>query len=155
MKPIFWFGIIALIFGAIAGYQLLHFGKLDSSVMAAPPEAHLKLGDLWLDVYVADSATERQRGLGGREYLAQDQGMIFVFSEDGSYTFWMKDMHFPIDILWLASDGRIVTIAPHVAPDTYPEKTFSPTEPARYVLEVNAGFVDARGVEEGDYVHFQ
>ena len=155
MRPIFWFGVLAAIFGLIAGYQLLMFGTFDSSIINAPPESEVTLAGAKLDVYVADTPEERQLGLGGRDYLPPDQGMLFIFPEDGTHSFWMKDMRFPVDILWFSSDGRIVTIVSNVSPDTYPDKIFGPKEPARYVLEVNAGFVAQNGVEIGDGMNFK
>ena len=75
--------------------------------------------------------------------------MLFVFTEDGKYAFWMKDMQFSIDIIWLAADGTVVYIVPNLSPATYPQ-TYTPDTPARFVLEVPAGFVAAHSVRIGD-----
>jgi len=77
--------------------------------------------------------------------------MLFVFPEDGKYAFWMKDMRFSIDILWLSADGRVVYMALNVSPDTYPQ-VFRPDVPARYVLELPAGYAKAHAVRIGDIV---
>jgi|SRR3989344_840572 len=155
MKVIFWFGVLVIVFGGIAGYQLMHFrGNLDSSVVAAPPTARVSLGGATLDVFVADTPQEQKQGLGGREALLPDQGMLFVFPESGMHTFWMKDMHFSIDILWIGEDGTIVSTLSSVSPETYP-KVFAPKQPARYVLETNAGFVAEHDIREGDIVYFK
>lgn len=81
-----------------------------------------------LRVTVLERQGERERGLSGRESLAPTEGMLFVFPESGYHAFWMKDMQFPIDIIWVAADGTIVDIAPVVRPETYP-KTFEPKHP--------------------------
>ncbi len=63
----------------------------------------------------------------------------------------MKDMNFPIDIIWINKEGEIVTIAPRVSPDSYPE-VFYPQESAKKIIEVPAGTVDVLGVSLGDQV---
>jgi len=104
-----------------------------------------------IQVTIAETPEERGRGLSGRAGLAEDEGMLFVFSEDGRYSFWMKDMLFSIDIIWIAKDGTIVDIARNISPDTYPT-SFAPKAPARYVLELKAGWLDENGVAIGDVV---
>lgn len=102
-------------------------------------------------VTVADTPETRAQGLGGREGLAPDEGMLFVFDEDGYHTFWMKDMRFSIDIVWLSALGSVVDIEEHVSPESYPA-TVSPDTPSRYVLELPAGYVGRHSVERGDLV---
>ena len=100
---------------------------------------------------VADTEVARQKGLSGRSGLAPDEGMLFVFPQDGKYAFWMKDMRFSIDIVWLSRDGAVVYMVQNASPDTYP-RDFVPREPARYVLELPAGFVSRNNVAIGDIV---
>lgn len=102
-------------------------------------------------VSVADTENARGQGLSGRAGLAVDEGMLFVFPQDGKYAFWMKDMRFSIDILWLSADGGVVYMAQNVSPDTYPQD-FVPNTPARYVLELPAGYVKEYTVSIGDIV---
>jgi len=102
-----------------------------------------------LRVTLATTTADRERGLGGRTGLASDEGMLFVFDTDGLYAFWMKDMKFSIDMVWLSSDGTVVYMAKNVSPDTYPA-AFTPDTPARYVLELPAGWADAHGLKVGD-----
>ncbi|OGC83275.1 hypothetical protein A3D68_00990 [Candidatus Adlerbacteria bacterium RIFCSPHIGHO2_02_FULL_52_17] len=73
---------------------------------------------------------------------------MFVFDTEGEWGIWMKDMNFPIDIIWVGQDGTVVTVAKDVSPDTYPQ-AFYPSVPARFVLEVPAGFVAAHDIDEG------
>ncbi len=122
-----------------------------SMVQQAPSLRTIHLGDQAIRVSVADTPESRQKGLSGRAGLAPDEGILFVFPQDGKHGFWMKDMRFSIDILWLNADGRIVHIAKSVSPSTYPQ-SFVPTKPARYVLEVLAGYVTEHGVAIGDVV---
>jgi hypothetical protein len=102
-------------------------------------------------VDIADTPAERQRGLSGRADLAPNHGMLFIFPSDGIYAFWMKDMRFSIDIIWLSADGTVITIAQNISPRTYPH-TFAPSAPAQYVVELPAGFVQEHHVQLGDKV---
>jgi uncharacterized membrane protein (UPF0127 family) len=99
-------------------------------------------------VEIADTDAERAQGLSGHAPLASDEGMLFVFPEEGRYSFWMKDMLFPIDILWLDSAGTVVHIERNVAPESYPT-SFTSDSLARYVLEVRAGFATEHEITVG------
>lgn len=134
---------------------VIFFVATQKNIVAAPlsvshnaPET-VALDGKTIHVTIADTESARERGLGGRAELAPDEGMLFVFPSDGNYAFWMKDMSFPIDIIWLAADGTIVHIEQAVSPATYPE-TFAPETPARYVLELPAGYAKAYTVKVGD-----
>jgi uncharacterized membrane protein (UPF0127 family) len=106
------------------------------------------VGGETLHVSVADTPAAREKGLSGKTGLAPDEGMLFVFPVAGVYSFWMKDMRFPIDILWIANDGTIVAIKENFSPASYPQ-TFAPATPARYVLEVPAGYCAAHQLQVG------
>jgi hypothetical protein len=88
---------------------------------------------------IVTTPVAQEKGLGGRAKIPDNYGMLFVFPEKGNVGFWMKDMLAPIDIIWLADDGKIVGIEASVLPATYP-KAFYPPSPVRYVLETRAGF---------------
>ena len=102
-------------------------------------------------VDLAESAASREQGLSGREGLAPDQGMLFVFPTDGIYAFWMKNMRFSIDMVWLAKDGTVVYIVSSASPESYPTD-FVSTTPARYVVELPAGWAHAHDLTVGDSV---
>ncbi|HEX2792373.1 MAG TPA: DUF192 domain-containing protein [Candidatus Paceibacterota bacterium] len=95
-------------------------------------------------IEVADTEALREQGLSARDSLGDDSGMLFVFPASGLHGFWMKDMRFSIDMLWLDDAGAIVHVVSNAAPETYPE-IFTPPAPARYVLEVPAGYTARRG----------
>ena len=112
--------------------------------------ASVRVGERGIfSVDVADTPILRARGLSGRECLAPTDGMWFVFPDEGIHGFWMKDMHFPIDILWISDDFRVVHIEEHAAPESYPH-VFYPDAPARYVLEIPAGSSARAGIVRGD-----
>jgi uncharacterized membrane protein (UPF0127 family) len=104
-------------------------------------------------VQVADTGPARTLGLSNRTFLAEGTGLLFIFEKDGYYPFWMKDMNFPIDIIWIDTQKQIVHIAQNVSPDTYPS-TFASKELARYVLEIPAGDAHRYGFEKGTRVDF-
>lgn len=99
----------------------------------------LKINDADLYVELADTPGKRAQGLSGRKELKENRGMLFVLDKPDIYSFWMKDMNFPIDIIWIGEDLKIVDITRNAKPESYP-KTFQPKKPAKYVIEVNAGW---------------
>ena len=149
-----WFAALILLFGAIAAYQLQYFNTFDSSVLPKAGLYRITLAEVPLQVMIARTPSELQKGLSGTKSLPQGQGILFVFPKADIYPFWMKDMNFSIDIFWLSEDGRIVYIAENVSPDSYPA-AYKSDGPATYVLELNAGFATAHNVQAGSIVHFQ
>lgn len=109
----------------------------------------IQIGEANLKVETALTEAERARGLSGRESLREDQGLLFVYDEPGIYSFWMKDMNFAIDIIWIDENKKIIDITHDARPESYPS-TFIPQSPAQYVLEVNSGWAERHGVEVGD-----
>ncbi len=110
---------------------------------------HFPKGDI--DVQLADSASERELGLSYREGLGDNEGMLFVFDTPGKYGFWMKDMNFPIDMVWFSANGQAVYIEENVATSTYP-KAFTNSSSAQYVLELGAGEAREHGLYLGTKV---
>jgi uncharacterized membrane protein (UPF0127 family) len=106
-------------------------------------------------VELAVTDEERARGLMFREKIQPDQGMLFVFEEEGLHPFWMKNTLVALDILWLGGDRRIVHIAADVPPcRADPCPSYDPGVPAAYVLELKAGEARARGLKAGDRLEF-
>jgi len=106
-----------------------------------------------IKIAVVDTPAERQKGLSGHPGLKADEGLFFIFENSGRHGFWMKDMLFSIDILWIDSIGEIVHIQRNATPESYPY-IFIPNREAKYVLEVVTGFTDAYNVSVGDSVEF-
>lgn len=99
-------------------------------------------------VTVANTDAEREQGLSGRDGLKDNEGLLFVFDKSDKYGFWMKDMKFSIDIVWIQNE-KIVFIQKAVSPSTYPN-VFTPTESANMVIELPSGFCDTHGILVGD-----
>nr|KKS46934.1 MAG: hypothetical protein UV11_C0022G0010 [Candidatus Giovannonibacteria bacterium GW2011_GWF2_42_19] len=116
---------------------------------------YAKIGDSKISVEVVKDNESIRKGLSGRLSMEEDRGMLFVFSIPGIYRFWMPDMHFPIDIIWIA-DGKIIGAEKNVSPEFNPAspRFYTPTKPIQYVLETNAGFVEAGKIKSGDEVFF-
>ena len=108
---------------------------------------------------IAAEDASRAKGLGGSGVLNEEQGMFFVLSTTNIPTFIMKDVGFPIDIIWINGD-TVIEVTPNVPPDPpgiAPEKAprYQPSAPANRVLEVNAGWAARNGVQPGDPVKLQ
>ena len=103
-----------------------------------------------IDIEIADNAAEQQRGLMNRSFLRNDQGMLFIFDADRPQSFWMKNTIIPLDIIYVNSALRIVSISENTQP--YSEAPIPSKGPAQYVVEVNAGFSAQYGLREGDAV---
>ena len=116
-----------------------------------PEFVKIKIGEVEISAEIADTDAKRAQGLSGRETLGEYEGMLFVFPRADYYGFWMKDMRFPIDIVWIGEDMRIVGITKNVSPETFPE-VFRPPLPARYVLETKSGLADTRAIEIGESI---
>jgi len=112
----------------------------------------ITIDNVTFDVEIADDSEKIQRGLMFREKLPEDRGMLFVFDEERKYQFWMMNMKFNLDIIWLDTNGKVVHIVEDAAPCIdaahTSECTFNPDESAKYVLEVNSGFVQRYGINE-------
>lgn len=113
----------------------------------------LKIGDIRLQVEIADTQEKRVIGLSGRKSLGDRDGMLFVFDNESLHGIWMKDMNFAIDILWIDADYEIVDIKKNAKLDSYPE-VFYPKNLSKYVLEVNVGFLEKNDIEIGERIIF-
>lgn len=104
---------------------------------------------------VAETGEQRRKGLSIKDQLNENESMLFVFSKPGEHSFWMKGMKFPIDIIWLDSDRKVIHVERELEPcitDACPQ--YMPGEDALYVLETAAGFADMNGLREGTLVDF-
>lgn len=93
------------------------------------------IGSKKYTVKIAETPSDRARGLSGREKLNADEGMLFIFPEDGIYPFWMKDMRFAIDIIWIDASWNVVAITKNARPESFPALFTTPSK-IRYVLEI-------------------
>lgn len=111
------------------------------------------LGGKTFNVDVSDTYFTLKQGLSERPSLGSNEGMIFVFEKPDTYGFWMKDMLFSIDIIWMDENFVITHIEKSIPPESYPT-IFYPSSPSLYVLEVPAGQANLLGIKVGDKVNF-
>lgn len=102
---------------------------------------------------VSDTNAKRQLGLSFRKSIGDREAMIFIFENNGVRKFWMKDMLFPIDIIWLDQNKRVIHIEKNISPNTYP-KSFGPETDSLYVIEFNAGTAEKLSLSIGDIIEF-
>ena len=131
--------IFSLAIGALFLVLLLRSREVRAPLITPVFEALVSNGSVSIPVTIADTSLEQEVGLSGTEFLPPNTRKLFVFNVPGEYGFWMKDMQYPIDIIWIDNSFRILGITEGVTPETYP-KVFYPPGPIQYVLEVNAGF---------------
>ncbi len=116
--------------------------------------ASVTINEQTFDVEVADNDEKKIKGLSDRDSLDRDKGMLFIFEEKGRHGFWMKNVNFPLDLIYI-SDNTIVDIiknAQPVAGDATNVEVYTPQDDANYVLEINGGLSDEYGFEIGNEV---
>jgi hypothetical protein len=112
------------------------------------PLSVLTLGDQKLEASIADTEAEREKGLSDTPYIPSGVVKLFVFETTSPWAFWMKNMLYPIDIIWLDENKTVIYVAANLSPSTYPN-TFAPNAPAKYVIETAAGFTDTAHIAVG------
>lgn len=109
-------------------------------------------------VEIASSAVQSERGLGFRDSLPEDAGMLFDLHEARIPVFWMKGMRFPLDMVWIGEDRRVAAVTENIAPQAgIPDEELariSPPLPVRYVLELNAGAAGRHDIGTGTQLAF-
>lgn len=164
---------LAIIFGLfILIVALLAFGQRLTSVgfvkdqggqtqTPARQKGFVDVGIKTLNVNakVASKPSDRKKGLSNLNSLPLGEGMLFVFKNKSAYTFWMKDMKFAIDIIWIDESKRVVDLAVNVPPEPGRDEDeltmYRPRLEALYVLEINAGLSQLHNLEIGDVANFE
>ena len=106
-----------------------------------------------VEVEVADDSNERSEGLMDRGSLGKNRGMVFVFDEVGKHQFWMKNTKIPLDMIFISPSFKIVEILTAEPCEEDPCQRYGSSEEVLYVLEVNSGYAERHGIEEGDGVN--
>ncbi|MES2748899.1 MAG: DUF192 domain-containing protein [Patescibacteria group bacterium] len=109
------------------------------------------IGGISLQASIADTDRERAQGLSDTPYIPAGIAKFFIFETEQPWSFWMKDMNYPIDIFWVNESGRVVHVVEFASPDSYPE-SFVPPAPAKYVIETKAGFAQENNIGVGAVV---
>lgn len=141
---------LLILFLILASGVFIYFWISRSSVSLE--KMPVRVGQDVLEVELARSFLARQKGLSGRTGLKDNEGMLFIFPKPGHYGFWMKEMNFPIDIVWI-KEGKILDWEENVKPEpqkgTWGLTVYYPPEPVEMVLEVAAQTVKKRGWDKG------
>lgn len=147
----YWFLGVVILIGLGVWFALnINNGKVDANLQK------IQIGGAVIYAEVATTPAQKELGLGNRASLRADGGMIFPFTKLSRPTFWMKNMNFPLDFIWVR-DMKVVELTEHVGA---PLKSmtdaqlpiFTPAENVDAVVEVNAGFVEYYKIKVGDEV---
>ena len=122
-----------------------------AGIVLQSPAKEIRIGTATLMVEVANTDVLREKGLSGQMSLEENKGILFLFEKPGRYGFWMKDMNFTIDIIWIDKDKKIVEVMKNIDPETFPE-TFYSQELVQYVVETRAGWAKENDIRPGDKV---
>lgn len=114
-----------------------------------PGEPTMVVAGATFDLRVARTASELERGLSGTASLAPDEAMLFVLPARGSAGVWMKDMAYPIDIMWLDDRMSVVDVLRSAQPSSYPKTIYTPSSPSTFVVEMADGTVARHGITPG------
>jgi len=120
-------------------------------VTTTPSGPRVTIGNAVFSVKVADTPVLREQGLSSTTPLCAECGMLFVFPSQGKPGFWMKDMNYALDIVWISADRRIVGVEKNLLPESYPKIVY-PSESVLYVLELSAGTYERSGMKVGEGV---
>ena len=139
-------GLGLILVALVVSYMTTHF----------QPTTEVKLGGGVFNVRLATTEAARVQGLSGVEKLGADGGLLMVFDADtiNDTGIWMKDMKIPIDIIWMNNEKKVIYIVMDASPDLGESKTFRPTSPAKYVLEIPAGTAKKSAIKIGDTASF-
>jgi len=154
-KLYFVFAVLIIVAAVVVFYSL------DKEEETMPGYSFKKEGELTflkqsgeeikrIDIEVADTEYDRALGLMFRKVMTENQGMLFIFPYEQFQSFWMRNTYISLDMLFVNADKEIVTI--HKNTQVLTDKSYPSSKPAKYVVEVIAGFCDAYGVEVGDKI---
>src|SRR5574343_264481 len=138
--------ILTFIACLVISFAFIYLGKKQNN------EYYLTLNDENINILVSDTPESRVNGLSNRKSLDQNTIMLFVFDIPGIYRMWMKEMYFPLDIIWLDEGLNIIHIEENISPNTYP-KIYSSESKSLYVIEANSGFSKRFDLKVGNKIN--
>lgn len=168
---------VAIAIGVIAAATLLYFNPAITSMLGQPDDEQQELlmtqevrsgsngyrqvnvmvNGLVLVADIAATDEQRTKGLSVKDSLAENEAMLFVFDNEAEHTFWMKNMKFPIDIIWIDTDKAVVHIEHNLQPCSSELfcPTYKPIDDSLYVLETVSGFAEKHDIVKGTKVDFE
>ncbi len=148
-----------LLYAKLSAPEPLPHSTPTPSPTPTPTSPVVTIGGVPFTAEIADTDELRSKGLGERDSLAAQTGMLFLFPDGRTSSFWMKGMRFPLDFVWIGADCAVVDLTenvPHEPPNTPNSELeiFTSASPAAYTFEINAGEVNRFGIAVGDGVQF-
>lgn len=157
MKKIIFSWFSCFVFSLVLLIPLVYneFGNVLGQQKEQNQTALVSVGGENLTVTLSTTPESQSKGLTIKNSIAQNEGMLFIFKSPQKYSFWMKDMKFPIDILWADSSGKIVHIEKNLQPCVFflPCPSYSPNDNSLYVLEVISNFTNKFDINIGDQIY--
>ncbi len=143
---------LSIIFSARRGWSMMRGGRLAVQSEMPMRSAIVTLKDKDLTVEVAETDSDRYQGLSNRDSLCDNCGMLFNFPDSGRRSFVMRNMKFPLDIIFI-ENGVIKNIAAQLAPEgNEPKNIYESMEPVNQVLEVRGGYCETNDIKPGDKI---
>lgn len=136
---------------ALTTFDYLHGGAVRSDAYSKLQPIGIKkatLGSSNITLFIADTDDERTNGLSGITDMAPHEGVLFQFDVAGQKVFWMKDMKFPLDFVYV-NNNQVVELKENMLPSSYPN-TITNFQPANIIIELNAGQIKQRNIKVGD-----
>lgn len=124
------------------------------TVTAFKPTTEVRLGTGVYALWLATTNADRTQGLSDVKSIDPNGGLLMDFGQDGQHGIWMKNMNFPLDIIWLDKFQHVIYIVKNAPPENPASTVFAPKDPARYVIELPAGSVSQAGIKIGDTATF-
>jgi uncharacterized protein len=137
-------GVLVVVIASIVAFMVANF----------KPTAEVKMGSGVFHLWIAKDEPSRITGLSGVESLKPNGGLLMAFDGDDTWGIWMKDMKVDLDIIWLDQNKSVIYIVKNAGAELGTDKTFTPTKPARYVIELPAGSVQKYGIKAGQAATF-
>ena len=149
-----WFSFLFLFLMLLSSVAYKEIENVLAQEQKQNQTALVTVGGVNLITSLSTTPDAQSKGLAIRDSLNENEGMLFIFETPQKYSFWMKDMKFPIDIIWINQDGKIVHIEKNLPPCVFllPCPSYAPKDDSLYVLEVVSNFTNKFDINVGDSV---
>jgi uncharacterized protein len=149
-----WFSFLFLFLMLLSSVAYKEIENILAQEQKQNQTALVTVGGVNLITSLSTTPDAQSKGLAIRDSLNENEGMLFIFETPQKYSFWMKDMKFPIDIIWINQDGKIVHIEKDLPPCVFllPCPSYAPKDDSLYVLEVVSNFTNKFNINVGDPV---
>ena len=149
-----WFSFLFLFLMLLSSVAYKEIENVLAQEQKQNQTALVTVGGVNLITSLSTTPDAQSKGLAIRDSLNENEGMLFIFETPQKYSFWMKDMKFPIDIIWINQDGKIVHIEKNLPPCVFllPCPSYAPKDDSLYVLEVVSNFTNKFDINVGDPV---